>query len=92
MAILANDAGSDRVEIQAGPQPTRALLIAGCPLNEPIAQSGPFVMNTREELIQAAEDYRNGTLMRIKTGHEAPCPSPRREKHGPPQIFHGQSR
>jgi quercetin 2,3-dioxygenase len=43
---------------------TRALLIAGRPLNEPIAQYGPFVMNTREELMQAVEDFQSGRLGR----------------------------
>jgi quercetin 2,3-dioxygenase len=38
----------------------RALLIAGQPLREPIAQYGPFVMNTREQLIEAVEDFRGG--------------------------------
>jgi len=42
--------------------PTRALLIAGKPLREPIAQYGPFVMNTREQLIQAVEDFQSGRL------------------------------
>ena len=62
MAILANTPGSDGVVVQAGAQPTRALLIAGQPLREPIAQYGPFVMNTREQLMQAVEDYQRGTL------------------------------
>jgi quercetin 2,3-dioxygenase len=42
--------------------PTRALLIAGAPLREPIAQYGPFVMNTRDELMQAVQDYQSGRL------------------------------
>jgi redox-sensitive bicupin YhaK (pirin superfamily) len=62
MAILANDASSDGVSLQAGAAPTRALLIAGAPLREPIAQHGPFVMNTREQLIQAVEDFQSGRL------------------------------
>ena len=61
MAILANDADSDGVRIVAGAD-TRALLIAGRPLNEPIAQYGPFVMNTEQEIYQAVADYRAGTL------------------------------
>ena len=61
MAILANDAGSDGVLIEAGPE-TRALLIAGRPLGEPIAQYGPFVMNTEQEIYQAVADYRAGRL------------------------------
>ncbi len=63
MAILANTAGSDGVLLQAGAEPTRALLIAGRPLAEPIAQYGPFVMNTRDELMQAVNDYQRGTLV-----------------------------
>ena len=59
MAILKNSADSDGVVLRA-PEAARALLIAGLPLREPIAQHGPFVMNTRDELIQAVEDYQAG--------------------------------
>ena len=62
MAILAQDPAADGVQLQAGPEPTRALLIAGAPLNEPIAQHGPFVMNTREQLYQAVQDLQAGRL------------------------------
>ncbi len=62
MAILANTPGADGVVLHAGAQPTRALLIAGAPLGEPIAQHGPFVMNTREELFQAVQDFQAGRL------------------------------
>ncbi len=41
----------------------RLLVLAGKPLNEPIANWGPFVMNTREEIDQAIQDYHNGTLV-----------------------------
>ena len=41
---------------------TEFLLIAGKPIGEPIARGGPFVMNTKEEIIQAVEDYKNGTF------------------------------
>jgi hypothetical protein len=61
MAILVNDADSDGVRMVAGAD-TRALLIAGRPLNEPIAQYGPFAMNTEQEIYQAVADYRAGTL------------------------------
>ncbi len=61
MAILANDAGSDGVRVQAD-QDSRLLLIAGKPLREPIVQYGPFVMNTRDELVQAVEDFQAGRM------------------------------
>src|SRR2546427_4367802 len=59
MAILKNDAGSDGVILHAQ-APARALLIAGRPLNEPIVQYGPFVMNTQEEIFQAVQDFQAG--------------------------------
>ena len=62
MALLENTPGSDGVVLQAGDGPARALLIAGRPLGEPIAQYGPFVMNTEAELRQAVRDYQTGRL------------------------------
>ena len=59
MAILSNDADSDGVVLKARPL-TRALLIGGKPLGEPIAQHGPFVMNTNDEIFQAVQDYQSG--------------------------------
>ncbi|MDB5215595.1 MAG: pirin protein, partial [Myxococcaceae bacterium] len=38
----------------------RALVVAGKPLNEPIVQQGPFVMNTSEQIQQAIRDFQNG--------------------------------
>ena len=61
MAILANEGDGVMLQGQAG---TRALLIAGQPLHEPIAQYGPFVMNTREELMQAVHDFQSGRFGR----------------------------
>lgn len=66
MAVLTNPAGSDGVRMTAGANGARLLLIAGQPLREPIAQHGPFVMNTREELIQAVQDYQSGRLGTIR--------------------------
>jgi quercetin 2,3-dioxygenase len=62
MAILANDASADGVRLAAGEQPTRALLIAGRPLGEPIVQHGPFVMNSKQQIFEAVEDFRAGRL------------------------------
>jgi hypothetical protein len=52
----------DRVRITAGTAPARVILLAGRPLREPVVQHGPFVMNTREEIEQAIDDYRRGVL------------------------------
>jgi redox-sensitive bicupin YhaK (pirin superfamily) len=59
MAVLSNGGHGVVLRAQAN---TRAILIAGKPLNEPIAQYGPFVMNTREQLVQAVDDYRAGLM------------------------------
>jgi redox-sensitive bicupin YhaK (pirin superfamily) len=59
MAILKTNADSDGVVLKAA-VPARALLIAGKPLGEPIAQHGPFVMNTNDEIFQAVRDYQSG--------------------------------
>ncbi|MEO6352767.1 MAG: pirin family protein [Burkholderiaceae bacterium] len=61
MAILKNQADSDGVVLQAE-TPTRALLVAGQPLGEPIVQYGPFVMNTQAEIFQAINDFNEGHL------------------------------
>ena len=61
MAILANR--GDGVRLTASAQGARALLIAGRPLQEPIVQHGPFVMNTRQEIFEAVEDFRAGRLV-----------------------------
>jgi redox-sensitive bicupin YhaK (pirin superfamily) len=62
MAILDNLGDGVRLQADAGGVPTRALLIAGRPLKEPIAQYGPFVMNTREQLMAAVQDFQTGRL------------------------------
>ena len=65
--LSAQDAGvlsaGERVEIHAGDGPARFLLLAARPLGEPVAQHGPFVMNTREEIEQAIADYRSNRLV-----------------------------
>lgn len=54
----------EAVEITGGDTGARFLLVAGRPLGEPVAQYGPFVMNSREEIEQAFSDYRDGNLVR----------------------------
>jgi redox-sensitive bicupin YhaK (pirin superfamily) len=61
MAILANGEDRDGV-VLAAPAASRALLIAGRPLHEPIAQYGPFVMNSHDEIFAAVQDYQAGTF------------------------------
>jgi quercetin 2,3-dioxygenase len=53
----------DRVEAAADGGPARFLLLAAQPIGEPIARLGPFVMNTREELMQAVHDFQSGTFL-----------------------------
>jgi len=60
MAILAND-GNASVSIVADGD-AQVLIVAGRPLNEPIAQYGPFVMNTADEIRQAFADYQRGAF------------------------------
>lgn len=62
MAILSNDAEADGVVI-ASARESRVLLIAGRPLNEPVVQYGPFVMNSEQEIYQTLADYREGRLV-----------------------------
>jgi redox-sensitive bicupin YhaK (pirin superfamily) len=50
----------DQVVVTAGTASTRFLLVSGRALGEPIARYGPFVMNTREEIIQAIQDFQSG--------------------------------
>ena len=61
MAVLANGGTADGVLIEASVD-ARVLLLAGQPLKEPIAQYGPFVMNTQQEIHEAISDFRAGTL------------------------------
>jgi redox-sensitive bicupin YhaK (pirin superfamily) len=66
MVTFAND--GDEVSIAASPtseQPLDVLVIAGVPLREPVARYGPFVMNTRAELLQAVDDFQNGRMGQI---------------------------
>ncbi len=54
----------DEIEVTAGPEGVRFLLISGAPIQEPVAWHGPIVMNTQAELRQAIAELRNGTFIR----------------------------
>ncbi len=66
LVLFATNEGA--VRVAAPPDATRpldALVLAGAPLREPVARYGPFVMNTRDELVQAVDDYQSGAMGRI---------------------------
>ncbi len=65
MVQFAGDGDAVRIEAAPG-SPLRLLLIGGVPLNEPVARYGPFVMNTRAELLAAVEDFQSGRLGEIR--------------------------
>ena len=66
MVLFAQDGDEVRIENPIGAKTTlEVLLIAGMPLNEPVARYGPFVMNTEDEIHQAFEDYRLGRMGQI---------------------------
>ncbi len=69
LAVLGK---GDQLQIDAGKNGARFILVAGRPIGEPVVQYGPFVMNTREEIEQAFADYRDGRLVRARaamSGH-----------------------
>ncbi|WP_045738495.1 pirin family protein [Xanthomonas sp. MUS 060] len=57
LAVLG---GGDLLQLHAGERGARLILVAGRPLHEPVARHGPFVMNTRQELMQAFVDFQEG--------------------------------
>jgi redox-sensitive bicupin YhaK (pirin superfamily) len=61
MGILSNSAIADSLKITATKE-ARFIVVAGKPLNEPIVQYGPFVMNTQEEIHKTLDDFRSGRL------------------------------
>ncbi|WP_136657640.1 pirin family protein [Nitratireductor sp. XY-223] len=61
--LVVFDTG-DEVTVQAGEEGVRFLLVAGKPIEEPVAWHGPIVMNTREELAQAIRELQSGTFIK----------------------------
>lgn len=60
LAVLG---AGEEVEVTAGKQGARFILVSGRPLAEPVVQYGPFVMTTRQEIEQAIADYRDNRLV-----------------------------
>ena len=52
--------GGDTLSLRGGKQGARLILVAGRPLQEPVARYGPFVMNTKEQVMQAFVDFQEG--------------------------------
>ena len=57
LAVLS---AGERLTLVAASDGAKVIVVAGKPFNEPVARYGPFVMNTREEVMQAVDDLRNG--------------------------------
>ena len=62
-SLVVFDRG-DEVEVQAGEDGIRFLLVSGKPLEEPVAWYGPIVMNTQEQLQQAFQELQKGTFLK----------------------------
>jgi redox-sensitive bicupin YhaK (pirin superfamily) len=61
LAILGD---GDRLEASTGESGGRLILLAARPLREPIARYGPFVMNTRDEIVEAVQAFQRGTFLK----------------------------
>ncbi|QHS52471.1 pirin family protein [Edaphobacter sp. 12200R-103] len=62
IAVLGSEGDTVALKAEAD---SNLLLLSGEPINEPIASYGPFVMNTREEIAQAVDDFRNGRFGKL---------------------------
>jgi redox-sensitive bicupin YhaK (pirin superfamily) len=69
LAVLG---AGDVVTVQASGQQLEVLVLGGRPIREPLAWAGPFVMNTRAEVLQAFEDFQAGRMGQIPAVHGAP--------------------
>jgi redox-sensitive bicupin YhaK (pirin superfamily) len=63
--VISTPTADDSTSATTNKSALDILLIGGVPLDEPVSRYGPFVMNTKEEILQAIEDYRNGQMGEI---------------------------
>ncbi len=65
MVVFERSTGAVKVSTDvANVKSAQVLILGGAPLNEPVVRYGPFVMNTRQEIVDAVNDYQNGVLVR----------------------------
>lgn len=62
VAVLDKSCSNTKFSLKSLAHDCSVLVLAGCPIDEPIANRGPFVMNTKQELQQAIVDYQNGNF------------------------------
>jgi len=62
--LIALGEDDNAVDFIAGEEGSRFIVVSGKPINEPIVQYGPFVMNTREEIDQAMSDFQSNDFVR----------------------------
>ncbi len=62
--LIALGTEDSKIDFEAGEQGARLIVCSGKPINEPIVQYGPFVMNTRDEIDQAMLDFRSNNFVR----------------------------
>ena len=65
MVVFERSIGTVKITTDvANAESAQVLILGGAPLNEPVVRYGPFVMNTRQEIVDAVNDYQNGVLVR----------------------------
>lgn len=64
MVVFERSTGTVKISTDvANAEGAQVLILGGAPLNEPVVRYGPFVMNTRQEIVDAVNDYQNGVLV-----------------------------